>query len=182
MPRQAKPPRRTDYHHGNLRQTLIDAALQLAEENLRREFAPRTLRADDVDLLVSLHRAGGQLAALQQGTGQILQTAQLLRRRRRLVEIPDEADAKRDLVLRLAAQMPAVELFLPAIAHGDFAVAHAVAIADDEMVGKPVFHVPDFSVVGIHAFHRPGIHVTVVNHDILPPALPHRGLGDGRLN
>lgn len=31
MPK-AKTPRRTDYHHGNLRQALIDAAIQLVEE------------------------------------------------------------------------------------------------------------------------------------------------------
>lgn len=33
MPRKAKPSSRTEYHHGNLRQALIDAAVQLAEEN-----------------------------------------------------------------------------------------------------------------------------------------------------
>jgi AcrR family transcriptional regulator len=32
MPKTAKTPRRTAYHHGNLRQALIDAAVQLAEE------------------------------------------------------------------------------------------------------------------------------------------------------
>lgn len=30
--KKTKPPRRVGYHHGNLRQTLIDAAVQLAEE------------------------------------------------------------------------------------------------------------------------------------------------------
>lgn len=32
MPKKAKTPRRTGYHHGNLRQALIDAAVQLVEE------------------------------------------------------------------------------------------------------------------------------------------------------
>ena len=32
MPKKTKTPPRTGYHHGNLRQTLIDAAVQLAEE------------------------------------------------------------------------------------------------------------------------------------------------------
>ena len=33
MPRKAKAPHRAYYHHGSLRQTLIDAAVQLAKEN-----------------------------------------------------------------------------------------------------------------------------------------------------
>ncbi len=32
MPKKTKAPRRTAYHHGNLRQALIDAAVQMAEE------------------------------------------------------------------------------------------------------------------------------------------------------
>ena len=48
--------------------------------------------------------------------------------------------------------MTAVELSCPAVADGDLAVLHRMAVADDEMVGQSVLHVPFNAMIVIHAF------------------------------
>ena len=64
--------------------------------------------------------------------------------------------------------MTAIELRGPAVADGDLAVLQGMAVADDEMVGQPVFHVPLDAVIIIHALDAGVGRCAVVNHDVFP--------------
>ena len=131
---------------------------------------------------MGFHRAGGELAALHQRAGQRLQALQLLFRRSLLIEIPDQADAEGRLILRRTMEMAAVELFLPAISHPDRAVGHAVAIADEEMVGEAVLHVALLAMIPIQRLQRPLVHRGVMDDDVTPASGFHRSGGNALLN
>jgi len=64
--------------------------------------------------------------------------------------------------------MTAVELRRPAVADGDLAVLHRMAVADDEMVGQPVFHVSFNAMIVIHAFDAGVGRGAVMNDDVFP--------------
>src|ERR1035441_8759791 len=106
--------------------------LERIKKALGRKHGSRTARVNDVDLLVRLDRAGREFASNHQRLHQRPQAVQLPARGSMVVEVPHQADAESDLVLRLAGQVAAIELFGPALAHGDLPVAHAAAIARSE--------------------------------------------------
>ena len=129
-----------------------------SDETARGEMCSGAAGLDDVDLLVGFHSAGRKLAAQEQGLRQGVEALHLPGRGFALVKIPDEADAEGDLVLRLAMKMTAVELFPPAVADGDFAIAHPMAIADEEMICQPMLHMPLHLVVAVDGLQIPLVH------------------------
>lgn len=117
-----------------------------------------------------LYRAGGKVATLHQSAGQGFQTAHLFFRGALLIKIPDQTNAEGGLVLRRTVQMPAIELFLPTIPHADGTVGHAIAIADEEVVGEAVLHVALLAMVAIQCLQRARVHSGVMDDDVAPAA------------
>lgn len=62
---------------------------------------------------------------------------QLRGRGRLFVKVPDEGNADAVLVVFLRSGVRAVELLAPAEGGFNFAIAHAVAVADDEVITDP---------------------------------------------
>ena len=103
---------------------------------------------------------------------QLFACLQLTARRLTAIEIAYQTNAERDVVQIVAVHVPAVDLAPPAITHFDLAVARRSAITDDEMIGEPVFHPANMSVVIIENAGTPLSCATVVYDNKLPPA-PH---------
>ena len=103
---------------------------------------------------------------------QLFACFQLTARRLTAVEIAYQANAERDVVQIVAMHVPAVDLAPPTIAHFDLAVARRSAIADNEMIGEPVFHPANMSVVIIENARATLPGPTVV-YDYELPAAPH---------
>ena len=103
---------------------------------------------------------------------QLFARLQLTARRLTAIEIANQTNAERDVVQIVAVDMPAVDLAPPAIAHFDLAVASRSAIADDEMIGEPVFHPANVSVVIVENTGTALSCATVVYDNELPAA-PH---------
>ena len=152
------------------------------DETSRGEIPSWAARLDHVDLLMRLHVARRKLAAFQQSFRQYFEALHLPGRGFVFVEIPDQADANGDLVLRFAVEMATGELFAPAIAHSNFTIAHAVAIADEKVIRQAVLHVPLLPVVAVNRFQITPVRAAVMNHDVSPPARRDGSFVNGPLN
>lgn len=98
------------------------------------------------------------------------------------IEVADETNAEGDVIEVVAGDMASVELGGPAVTDLDLAVAGAMSVANNEMVGEAVFHVADAEMVNIE---NTGISLTgaaVVDNDVFPTTAVHRGTIDGRPN
>ena len=148
-----------------------------------REVIPRAVGWPRVDLLVSMDDRLPALSlshSVAQVGDEFLQCDDLSFGGGVAVEVSDEADAEGDVVEVVAGHVTAVDLPDPAVADLDLAVARTVAIADHEVVGQAVLHVPHPEVVDVK---DPGVPLTgaaVVDDDIFPSALAYRGAVDRR--
>ena len=88
------------------------------------------------------------------------------------VEVPDQANAKGNVIEVIAVDMAAIDLATPAIADFDFAVSSGGSIADDEMISKAVLHAADVAVVIIKN-SRASLPSPAVVHNNELPAPPH---------
>lgn len=113
-------------------------------------------------------------APLSQIIDQLFARLQLTARRLTAIEIAYQANAERDVVQIVAVHVPAVDLAPPAIAHFDLAVARRSAITDDEMIGEPVFHPTNMSVVIIENAGATLSRAAVVHDNELPAAAHDR--------
>jgi len=86
-----------------------------------------------------------------------------------VAEVADEADADGDFIQAFACEVTALDLFDPALAHFDLAIARVGAVADDEVVRHSVLHSTLF-VIGIEDAGVPATRATVVDHDVFPIA------------
>src|SRR4029434_8738820 len=89
------------------------------------------------------------------------------------VEIADEADAKGDVIEVITMHMAALQLLPPAVANFDFAIARGRSVANDEMVGESILHVPNAAMV---VFKGAGVALarpSVVDGDVAPAAFAH---------
>ena len=86
-----------------------------------------------------------------------------------VTEVPDETDADGDFIQAFACKVPALDLFDPALANFDLAIARVGAVADDEVVCHSVFH-PTLFVIGIEDAGVPATRAAVVDHDVFPIA------------
>jgi hypothetical protein len=103
---------------------------------------------------------------------QLFARLQLTARRLIAIEIAYQTNAERDVVQIVAVHVAAVDLAPPAIAHFDLAVACRSAVTDDEMIGEPIFHSANMSVVIIENTGTALACATVVYDNELPAA-PH---------
>jgi len=126
--------------------------------------------------------AGGKVAPFHQGADQCFQALQLSFGWPCLIKIPNQTDANGHLILGHAVEMPAVELFLPTIPHADRAIAHAVAVAYEEVIGEAILQVAFFPVIAIESFQRPFIHGGMMDDDVAPAAGFHWRGGDALLD
>ena len=86
-----------------------------------------------------------------------------------VTEVTDETDADSDFIQAFAREVTALNLFDPALAHFDLAIARVGAVADDEVVRHSVLHSTLF-VIGIEDAGVPATRATVVDHDVFPVA------------
>lgn len=105
---------------------------------------------------------------------QFLKRFKLLPCRLTVVEIANQADAKRDIIEVIAVDMAAVDLAPPAVAYLNLTVARGGAVADDKMVGQAVRHFADVFVIVIENLRVPLPGAAVVDHDIFPTVPRHR--------
>jgi hypothetical protein len=125
-----------------------------------------TMRPDDGVMRIDFP------AAFPQIIDQLFARLQLTPRRLTAIEIAYQTNAERDVVQIDAVHMPAIDLAPPAIARFDLAVARGSAITDDEMIGEPVLHPANMTVVIIENAGIALPSATVV-HDNELPAAPH---------
>ena len=123
-----------------------------------------------VDLLMSFHRTDRQIATFQQSARETFQTAHLLFRGLLLVEVSNQANAQGNFVLSDAVQMTPVQLLSPTIADSNAAIAQAITVADEKMVGEAVFHMAFFPMITVKRFQGAGVNAGMVNDDIAPTA------------
>jgi len=64
----------------------------------------------------------------------------------------------------------------------DFAIAHAIAVADEKVIRQPVLHVPFLHVIAVNGFQITPVRAAVMNHDVFPPARRDGGFVNGLLN
>ena len=88
------------------------------------------------------------------------------------VEVPDQANAKSDVVQVIAVDVTAIDLAAPAITDFDFTISGRGSIPDNKMIGKTVLHAADMAVVIIKNPRAPLPRPAVV-HDNELPAAPH---------
>ena len=149
------------------------------------EALSRAIGGTGVDLLVGVDDRAVTLRfadSIAQVRDEFLKGPDLGLGRGVAVEIAHEADAKRDVIEVVAGDMASVELGGPAVTDLDLAVAGAMSVANNEMVGEAVFHVADAEMVNIE---NTGISLTgaaVVDNDVFPTTAVHRGTIDGRTN
>src|ERR1051325_1196083 len=117
-------------------------------------------------------------AALPQIADQFFATVELGACRLVPIEIADETNPERDVVQVIAVHMAAVDLPAPAIAHFDLAVAGGSAVADDEMIGQPVAHPANVTVVIIERRRVALTCAAVVHDDELPTRARYRSAID----
>ena len=121
---------------------------------------------------------GSLAAALPQVADQLFARFKLCTGRLVAIEIAYQTDAERDVVQVIAVDMAAVDLTAPAVADFNLAVAGRSAIANDEVISKPVLHPPDMSMVIIERT-RVALPRAAIMHDDELPALPfHRSAAD----
>ncbi len=110
-------------------------------------------------------------AALPQIADQFFTAVQLRARRLIAIEIADQANAERDVIQIIAVDMPAVDLPAPAITYFNLAVAGRCPVADDEVIGEPVAHAANISMIVIEN-PRVALPGAAVVHDNELPATP----------
>lgn len=106
---------------------------------------------------------------LAEGVDEFDQGGRLAGVRLMVTEVPDEADADGDFIQAFACEVTALDLFDPALANFDLAIAGVGAVADDEVVCHSVLHSTLF-VIGIEDAGVPATRAAVVNHDVFPIA------------
>ena len=84
------------------------------------------------------------------------------------VEIADETNPEPDVVHVIAVNVTAAGLSHPAVADFDLAVPRRGAVADDEMIGEPVFHPANAAVIIIENLRAPLPGAAVVDDDEFP--------------
>ena len=111
-------------------------------------------------------------ATLSQIFDQLFARLQLPACRLTPIEIADQTDAERDVVEVITMHVATVDLPPPAVAYLDLPVTGGSAVADDEMVGKPVLHAthPTMIIIKDTRTSLPG---AAVVHDDELPASPH---------
>lgn len=135
-----------------------------------------------IDLLVGVDNRTATLRAADTVADvgdEFLQSADLRLGGGFAIEITDETNADGDVVEVVAGNMPAVDLALPPVADLDLTVTGAMAVADDEVVGKPVDHMAYTAMVDVENARVPLPRAAVVDHDVFPAATFHRGPVDG---
>ena len=126
-----------------------------------------------IDLFVSANDGIFSLnfpAATTEITDKFVECFELLLRRFITVEITDQTDAERNVIQVIAVDVAAVDLFDPSGAEFDLAVAGRTAIADDEMVGHPVWHFPRVPMIVIEDFGVALTGAAVVDDNVFPAA------------
>jgi len=86
-----------------------------------------------------------------------------------VTEVTDETDADSDFIQAFAREVTALNLFDPALAHFDLAIAGVGAVADNKVVRHAVLHAALF-VIGIEDAGISTARPAVVDHDVFPVA------------
>lgn len=156
---------------------------ELRMEPSVREVIPRTVGRPRVDLLVGMDDrlpALGLSHTVAQVGNKLFQGRDLRFGGVISIEVSDEADAEGDVVEVVAGNMASVDLPGPAVTDLNLAIARTVTVADHEVVGQAVLHVPHPEVIDVK---DPGVPLTgaaVVDDDIFPSPPAHRCAVDCR--
>ena len=86
-----------------------------------------------------------------------------------VTEVTDETDADSDFIQAFAREVTPLNLFNPALAHFDLAIAGVGAVADNKVVRHAVLHAALF-VIGIEDAGISTARPAVVDHDVFPVA------------
>jgi len=100
------------------------------------------------------------------------------------IEIADQANTNSDIIQIIAVDVTAGHLLDPSVANFDLTIPGRRTVADDKMVGQPVWH---FAHVAMIVVKDPSVSLpcsAIVNDDIFPPVAGHSRivdcLADGR--
>lgn len=154
----------------------VSVSVELCMEPTVRKAISGTVGGPRIDLLVGIDDG---LAALRfadtvaQVGDQLLQSSHLGLRRKIPVEIPHKADSEGNVVEVVAGDMPSIELRRPAMPDFDLSIPGAVPVADHEVVGKTIHHMPHTQMVDVKDSGVSLPSAAVVDDDILPPTPAH---------
>jgi len=147
-----------------------------------REAIPRAVGRSGIDLLVGIDDGTVPLG-LPDPDAQIIneffERANLGLSRKVTVEVADQTDAQRNIIEVITGDMAPVELGCPTVADLDLPVTRAMSVTDHEMIGQAVLHVAHAEVVDVEDAGIPLTGAAVVNDDVFPPSMSHRGMIDG---
>ena len=109
---------------------------------------------------------------------QLLASFELRARRLVAIEIADETNPEPDVVHVIAVNMATAHLFDPALADLDLAVARRSSVADDELIGEPILHSTNMTMVVIENLRAPLPRPAVVDDDEFPAIALDRRAAD----
>jgi len=133
------------------------------------EQFPRAFGWLGIDFAVQTELKAGRGMKLAEGVDEFDQGGGLAGVGLMVTEVPDETDADGDFIQAFACKVPALDLFDPALANFDLAIARVGAVTDDEVVCHSVLHSTLF-VIGIEDTGVPATRAAVVDHDVFPIA------------
>src|SRR5512145_1777797 len=87
--------------------------------------------------------------AIAEIADEFVQGRQLGLGRQVTIKIAHQANPDGDVIQIVAGHMPAIDLPRPAWTDLDLAVARGTSVANDKMIGEPVLHLADASMVGV---------------------------------
>ena len=117
-------------------------------------------------------------AAFPQVANQFFARIELRFRRLVAVEITDEADSQRNVVQKITVNVTAINLTPPSIAHLDLTIPARSAISDYKVIGEPILHAADTTMVIIEHARVTLSRAAIMHDDELPPIVGHWGAPD----
>ncbi len=110
--------------------------------------------------------------ALPQIANELLTRLKLCPGRLIAIKIADQANPERNIIEVIAVHVTSIDLTPPPIADFDLSVTRRSAVADHEMVGETVLHVPNMPMIVIKHSRVALPRSAVMHDDELPRRIP----------
>ena len=150
-------------------------------EPMQRKTVTGTISRPRIYLLVAQNYRIASIHfsdSLPQVPNQFIERFKLSMGREVAIEIADQANTDSDIIQIIAVDVAARHLLHPSIANFDLTIPGRSTVADDKMVGQPIWHFAHVAVVIVKDSSVSLPCSAIMNDDIFPPVAGHPRIVD----